>query len=178
MKKRATVYWLVPSGHERALLRQVIRILSREFDAPNFAPHLTVFATAQDKSARKALQQIRCAPIRLRVGSVDFSSQFTKTLFVRFKSSAQLKKLTSDLARAVQSRGRSMTDLHVSLLYKKLPRTVKKELAATLRMPFREVVFDLVEAVHTVSPVKTRADVEAWRVVARKSLAGQPRTKR
>jgi 2'-5' RNA ligase len=172
MKKRATAYWLIPSENERELLREVIRILSREFDAPNFRPHLTIFMAAQSGSARQVLQRVRSAPVRLRASGVGFSSQFKKTLFVRFKSSAQLKDLTHNLSRAVKSRGRSMPDLHVSLLYKKMPRSVKNELAATLRLPFREVVFDSIQAVHTASPVKTSADVEAWRVVARKSLSG------
>jgi hypothetical protein len=170
MKKRATAYWLVPAGKERELFREVIRILGKEFDAPVFRPHLTIFVTARNQSPKKALQQIRSAPIRLTVGNVAFSSQFTKTLFVRFKPSRPFKKLMADLSRVTKSRGRSAQDLHISLLYKELPRSMKKELAATFRLPFREVVFDSIEAVHCASPTKTRADVENWRMVARKRL--------
>jgi 2'-5' RNA ligase len=170
MKKRATAYWLIPSGSEWELLREVMGILCKGFDAPGFAPHLTVLVTSQSHSPRKVLEQVRAAPIRLNVRDVGFSSQYTKTLFVRFKPSAQLKQLTTDLSRATRSRGRPARDPHISLLYKKLPRAVKAQLASFLRLPFRRVVFDSIQAVRCVSPTKTRADVEAWRVVARRSL--------
>ncbi len=172
MKKRAIAYWLVPSGNERELFREVIRILCEEFDAPVFKPHLTIFATTENRSPKKVLQQIHSGPIRLRAGAVAFSSQFTKTLFVRLKSTTALKKLLADLSRLTKSRGRPVRDLHLSLLYKKLPGSIKKGLSSTLRLPFRDVVFDSIEAVRCVSPTKTRADVEGWRVVARKSLTG------
>ena len=44
-KDTAIVYWLMPAKSERELFRQLIRILAKEFDAPHFEPHLTLFAT-------------------------------------------------------------------------------------------------------------------------------------
>ena len=48
--------------------------------------------------------------------------------------------------------------------------TVKSELANSIRIPFREVTFDSAKAVACTVPIKTRADVESWRVVAAQTL--------
>jgi len=171
MKKSAIVYWLLPAKPQRELFCAVIRILRKEFRAPNFEPHLTLFVTAKAKqSPAKVLGQIRSRPIRLSTRGVAFSAKFTKTLFVRFKPSPQLRKLTSDLARAAKSPAKVPKDPHVSLLYKKLPRTVKKELATVMRMPFRTAVFDSIAAVRMTLPVRAGGDVAKWKIVARTSL--------
>ena len=170
-KRTVIVYWLFPAKDKRELFCDIVRILYREFDAPNFHPHLTVLATKEDRqSPRKILSQLRSAAIRLRVRGVGFSSQFRKTLFVRFMPSKPLDKLIVHLARVTKSSANPVRDPHLSLLYKNIPVPTKKELARTIKLPFREVLFDSIAAARCVSPTKVKADVAAWRVVARKSL--------
>ena len=170
-KRTVLVYWLIPARDERELFCNIIRILYRQFDAPIFDPHLTIFATKEDrKSPRKILRELRSAPVRLNVRTVGFSSQFTKTLFVRFAPSKSLDELTVALARAAKSPAKPVRDPHLSLLYKNIPVVIKKELARTIKLPFREVLFDSIAAVRCGLPTKAKADVEAWRVIARKSL--------
>jgi 2'-5' RNA ligase len=171
MKKTATVYWLLPAKPERDLFCEVVHILRKEFRAPNFEPHLTLFSVGKDReSPKKILKQISMRPIRLTTRGVGFSPEFTKTLFVRFKSSGALRKLVGDLGRAAKSRAKAPGDPHVSLLYKKLPRAAKKQLAAVMKLPFRSVVFDSIAAVRSILPVHTGADVKKWKVIAKKSL--------
>ena len=171
MKKTATVYWLLPAKPQRELFCELIRILRKEFRAPNFEPHLTLFVAAKDRlSPKKVLQQVRSRSIRLTPRGVGFSPQFTKTLFVRFKPSAELRKLVSDLGRVTKSPAKVPKDPHVSLVYKKIPRGTKKSLAAVLRLPFRTVVFDSIAAVRCVSPSRTAADVKSWKVLGKKSF--------
>ena len=171
MKKTAIVYWLLLAKPQRDLFREIVRILRKELRGPNFEPHLTLFVATKDRgSISKILRQIRSRPIRLRVRGLACSSKFTKTLFVRFKSTPPLRKLAIDLARAAKIRTKPPSDPHVSLLYKKLPRRVQKELAAVIKLPFRTVVFDSIAAVRLTLPVRTSADVERWKTVARKSL--------
>lgn len=172
MKKHATIYWLAPAKDERELFAEIIRILGKQFDAPNFDPHLTVFVDAKDEQTpAKVLRQVRAAPIRMSVCGIGFSAKFTKTLFARFKSNRALEKLVVQLAQATKSRAKSVSDPHVSLLYKKLRAATQKELALTIRLPFREVLFDSLVAIRCILPVRHRADVEAWRAVATKSLS-------
>ena len=171
MNKTAIVYWLMPAKPERELFCSIIRILRNEFGAPNFEPHLTLFVTTADRvSPKKVLQQIRARPIRLTARGVTFSEKFTKTLYARFKSSPALRKVVADLGRGAKARATSPADPHVSLLYKKMSRTAKKEMASVLRLPFRTVVFDSIAAVRLTLPVSKGADVKKWKIVAKKSL--------
>jgi len=171
MKKMATVYWLLPAKPERELFCQIVRILRKEFGAPNFEPHLTLIVSTKDgQSPTKVLQQIRSGPIRLSLRGVAFSPKFTKTLFVRFKSSPALRELAIDLGRAAKSSAKAPSDPHVSLIYKKISSQMKKELAAVIKLPFRSAFFDSIVAVRLTLPVRTDADVSKWKIVAKKSL--------
>ena len=171
MKKTAIVYWLLPAKPERELFCTIIRIFCRELRAPNFEPHLTMFAGSRGRQApAKILRQVCSRPIRLSAGNVAFSGKFTKTLYVRFKSTPALKKLAVDLARATNSRAKALRDPHVSLLYTRIPRAARREIAAVIKLPFRTVLFDSVAAVRLSLPVRTSADVDKWKIIAKKSL--------
>ena len=172
-KDTAIVYWLIPAKSERELFRQLIRILAKEFDAPQFESHLTLFATREARlPPAKILQAFKASPVRLRIRGTAFSGKFTKTLFVRFESNQSLEKLSSNLGQALGTRRNSPRDPHVSLLYKKLPARIKKELAAVIKLPFNAVTFDSVAAVRCVVPIRDRRGVEGWRVIGTKELSG------
>jgi 2'-5' RNA ligase len=171
MKTAAIVYWLLPAKPERDLFCDVVRILRQEFRAPNFEPHLTLFvSTKTAASTNRVLQKIRTKPIPLKIRGVALSEKFTKTLFVRFKSSPELRKLANELSRAAKSRAKVPRDPHVSLLYKKIPRETKEQLAKIIKLPFRSVRFNSIAAVRMTLPVHTGADVEKWKIIAKKSL--------
>ena len=173
MKKTAIVYWLIPGNPKRELFSEVIRILAKQLDAARFEPHLTVLAARQDREPPgKILRQINMSPIRLKVRDISYSSKFAKTLFVRFKPNGALDKLVVDLARVTKSRAKAAHDPHISLLYKRIPTATKKDLASTIKLPFREVVFDSIQAARCALPTRTRREVEAWRIVATKRLSG------
>ena len=168
MKKRITICWLIPAAPYRELFREYIRILAREFDGPRFEPHLTLCPLPDGKTARAILRQVKAKPVRLGINEIAFSARYTKTLYVRFHPTKSLEKLVGRLG----GKPKSLRDPHVSLLYKGLPATKKRELAATIKLPFREVVFDQIKAVRCPSPTATAADVKAWRVLATKRLSG------
>ena len=171
MKKTAIVYWLLPAKPEHELFCSMIRILRKAFNAPNFEPHLTLFVTGRERpTPKQVLKQLRARRVRLTTRGVAFSPKFTKTLFLRLKSSPELRGLATEVSRAAQSSTKGPKDPHVSLLYKKLPRASQKELAAVMRLPFRTVVFDSIAAVRLSLPVRNGADVAKWKIVARKSL--------
>jgi 2'-5' RNA ligase len=171
IKNPVCVYWLVPAKPYSELLREMICFLAEEFDAPRFEPHLTLLVAQEDRqAARKILRQVEGSPIRLKISGVSASSKFTKTLFIRFKSSRALNRLVVDLTHTIKRRAKALRDPHLSLLYRKMPVAAKKELACT-QLPFREVLFDSIKAVRCASPTLNRADVEAWRVMATKCLA-------
>jgi 2'-5' RNA ligase len=171
VRKTATVYWLLPAKPERELFYEIVRILRRGLRAPNFEPHLTLFVSTKDSHPpKKVLRAFRSRPIRLNVCGVAYSPKFTKTLFAQFKSSAGLRKLVTELGCAAKVRAKPPADPHVSLLYKKIPQGVKKELATVIKLPLRSAVFDSIAAVCLTVPVRTTSDVEKWKIIAKKSL--------
>jgi hypothetical protein len=162
------MYWLIPNKAQSELFRGIIRILAKQFDAASFAPHLTLCRAGAGKSSAKELSKVRAGPIRLRIRGIPHSAKFTKTLFVRFTPTRSLERLVTELG----GKPKSLTDPHLSLLYKKLPAAIRRELAATIRLPIRQVAFDALTAMSCVSPTKNKQDVKSWRKVAAKRLSG------
>ena len=171
-KKTSLAYWLTLARPERDLFAEIIRILAAELGAPRFEPHLSICVTRDTKAMRGIVKQVFTAPMRLRIKDVSFTTAFTKTLFVRFERSAALDELNATLRRATKVRQETLRDPHVSLLYKRLRMSSKKELASAIQLPFTEVVFDSIKAVRCYSPMETAADVDSWRKVATKKLRG------
>ena len=170
-KATAIAYWLIPARPVRELFSEIIRILAEELGAPRFEPHLTLFAApGSDQSAGKLLRRIKAHRIHLLVRDVGFSAKFAKTLFVRFESSDALTELRNELRHGAKSRAEPLLDPHVSLIYKKLAPRAQSELASAIKFPFPGVVFDCIKAIRCSVPARTRADVESWKVIARKSL--------
>jgi hypothetical protein len=171
-KKIVVAYWLTLARPERDLFVEMIRILAAELDAAPFEPHLSICVASNTETARDAVKRISVSPIRLRIKGVSVSTKFTKTLFVRFERNAALDELNTKLRRAAKVPKGALRDPHVSLLYQRMPMSAKKELASTIRLPFKEVLFDSIKAVRCSSPMEVPADVNSWRIVATKRLSG------
>jgi Cyclic phosphodiesterase-like protein len=170
MSKNATlVYWLVPAQPARELFRELIRILSKEFDAPRFEPHLTIFAEPQNPQS-DVLRRLKAKRVRLQIRGISYSAKFTKTLFVRLNSNKSLEKLVADLGDVAKKPIKSPVEPHISLLYKKLPPSVKRQLTSTIKLPFKQVIFDSIKTVRCTAPTRDSADVKAWRIVATRNL--------
>lgn len=167
MKKRVTVYWLIPARPEADLFRDIIRILAGQFDGPRFEPHLTVCSAADGSSARRTLRQTRFASVRLRITGIKQSSKFTQTLTVQFAPNKTLDQLVKSLGGS-----RPLRNPHLSLIYKRMPTATRCGLARAIQLPFRHVTFDRIKAVICVVPTETSRDVKSWRVLATKRLSG------
>ena len=172
-RETAIVYWMVPAKSEAELFRQLIRILARQFDAPEFGPHLTLLAMRKTRtSPKKVLEGIKASPVRLRIRGTAFSVKYTKSLFVRFAPNKSLERIVRQLGQAIKAPTKAVPDPHVSLLYKNLPTRMKKELASAIKFPFAAVTFDSIQAVRTALPIRDARDVRAWKVLATKRLSG------
>ena len=167
--------WLIPSEPAHSFFQRMINELARRCDAPVFEPHVTIHvggdraATAKNALGAAARE---CKLIGLKPLGIDQSDEFIKTLFVDFPMSAELRKINGIIRQASNDSSHYQLKPHLSLLYKKLAVATRRELAASINVPLSEVTFDAIKAVRCVSPTKSRADVEAWRVVAAASLCG------
>jgi 2'-5' RNA ligase len=170
-----TAYWLIPSEPAHSFFQRIINDLARRCDAPVFEPHVTIHVGADRTAAAKnALGDAarECKRIGLTPLGIDQSDEFIKTLFVQFGMSAELRKINNMIREAANDSSQYELNPHLSLLYKNLAAQTRRELAASINVPFSEVTFDAIKAVRCVSPAESGADLEVWHVVAAASLSG------
>ncbi len=169
MTRQALIaYWLIPAEPAHTFFQRIIDDLARRFDAPVFEPHVTLHVGAdRADSAQEALAESarECTPIKLKPLGIQESAEFVKTLFVQFALTAELCHVKGIIRDAAQDSSQYELKPHLSLLYNKLEPAVRRELAASIVVPFSQITFDRIKAVRCVSPTQSRADVESWRVI-------------
>ncbi|HXO93077.1 MAG TPA: 2'-5' RNA ligase family protein [Candidatus Acidoferrum sp.] len=176
MRRRTVIaYWLMPGEPAHSCFQQIVNGLARRYDAPVFEPHVTVHVGADHADAAKqaiAGAARECTPITLTPIGIHKSEEFVKTVFVQFAVSAKLRRLNEIIRNAAHDSSQYHLEPHLSLLYKKMETAARRELAASIELPLSEVTFVAIKAVRCISPTQSRADVEAWRVVAAGALSG------
>jgi 2'-5' RNA ligase len=173
MKGIAIAYWLIPTEPTRSYFQNIINKLAQRNRAPVFEPHVTVHVGANDtEAAKKALSKAACDcnPIRLAPLGVGNSSEVIKTLFVQFSPNTKLQHLNQIVRDTAQDCSDYKLNPHLSLLYKRMSLQNRRSLSHSIEVPFSEVIFDSLKAVQCVAPTQTRADVEAWQVIAEENL--------
>jgi 2'-5' RNA ligase len=168
-------YWLIPAEPARSYFRSLISDLARRFDAPVFEPHVTLYVTESGNEnpagvLRETSRNIE--PPRLSITAINYSDEFTKSLFVEFQPADFLASLNEKLRAGSASQPEYQLNPHLSLIYKTMSPGTKTQLAKSLRLPFDEVRFDSAKAVTSPAKIRSRGDVEAWRVVAEENFAG------
>jgi 2'-5' RNA ligase len=172
--KQIVAYWLCPAEPDRMHFVELINDLAKKFGGPTFEPHVTLYVTdAAKENPDAVLAQVAkgWSSTCLSIHGLDYSDNFTKTFFVQFKPDADVTRLSSDLRRASAVQNDYELNPHLSLVYKAMAHETKRDLAHSIRLPFIEVRFDTVKAVISPAKIESRADVEAWRVVATQQLA-------
>ena len=166
-------YWLIPAEPAHSFFQGAINDLARRYDAPLFEPHVTIHVGANhidvaEHALSKAARE--CQSITVKTLGIDHSDEFIKTLFVQFALNTKLQQLNAIVCTAAEDSSDYKLNPHLSLLYKKITPVVRCELADSINVPFSEVTFDALQAVRCILPTQSRADVEAWRVITRRSL--------
>jgi 2'-5' RNA ligase len=172
-RQTVIAYWLIPGEPAHSFFQGIINDLARRYDAPGFGPHVTIHVGAdRADAAENALGEAtrECKRIGLIPLGIDQSDEFIKTLFVQLAISTELRKMNDIIRQAADDFSQYELKPHLSLLYKNLAAATRRELTASINVPFSEVTFDAIKAVRCVSPTESSADVEAWHVVAEASL--------
>jgi 2'-5' RNA ligase len=173
--KEILTYWLIPAEPMRSYFSGMISDLARRFNAPLFEPHVTLYVTESgNESPREVLKETlrNIKPPSLSVTAINYSDEFTKTLFVEFRPDESLARLNAKLRAGSVSQPEYHLNPHLSLIYKTMASETKVQLANSLRLPFDGVRFDSAKAVISPARIESRADVEAWRVVAEECFIG------
>jgi 2'-5' RNA ligase len=172
-RRTVIAYWLIPTEPARSYFQNIVNDLAEQYSAPEFEPHVTVHVGVDctetvDEVLSKAGRSSK--KIALQVLNVSSSSEFIKTLCLHFTRSTQLQQLNQNIRTAAQDSPEYQLSPHLSLLYKRMSIQDRRLLTHSIEVPFSEVTFDSLKAVRCVSPTRSRADVEGWRVVAEKPL--------
>jgi hypothetical protein len=174
-RQTVIAYWLIPSEPAHSFFQRIINDLARRYDAPVFEPHVTIHVgPGHADAAENALRcgACDCKLIRVTPLGIDQSDEFIKTLFVQFALSAELRRLNEIVRNAAHDSSQYELKPHLSLLYKNIAAETRRELAASITLPFSEIIFDSIQAVCCVSPTQTSADVEHWRLIAATCFSG------
>lgn len=175
MSRRIVIaYWLIPTGPARSFFQGVINDLARRYNAPVFEPHITIYVGLDRVEAEEVIAKAvsGCRLVQAKALKVCQSDEFIKTLFVQFALDRKLQQLNEMIRDAAQDSSDYQLKPHLSLLYKKMSILARRQLVHSIKLPFSEVTFDSIKAVRCISPTRSRADVESWRVVAAKALSG------
>lgn len=150
-------FWLVPSKEDKAFFQDIIDRLAREYDAPTFTPHVTIYSdkyTSDEFTAEiieKATQDIQS--FSLKVDRVLSTAQFTITLFVQFHPNQIISKISESLGYSSKRQFNFELNPHLSLIYKNLSQEIKQALTNSIVLSKSEVLFDEVSAIATPEKV-------------------------
>ncbi len=167
-------FWLIPSAEDRIFFQETIDTLAREYDAPTFTPHVTIYSGeyAPDESLaehiEKATQGVQS--FSLIVDKLLYTDLFTKTLFVQFQPSAILSQISETLRLSSRQPSDFSLNPHLSLIYQHLSEEIKKNLTTSMSLPKTEVFFNEVRAITTSERAQKREDVESWKVICIRKL--------
>ena len=167
--KTKVSFWLIPGEEDRAFFQDIIDNLAKEYDAPVFTPHVTIYSgeyTPEESPAElleNAIQGIQS--FSLRVDQLLYTDQFTKTLFVQFYPNPILTQISKTLHNCSKHPSEFALNPHLSLIYQYLSEEIKKNLITQLSLPKSEICFNEVRAISTRNKVKGWEDVVKWEVI-------------
>src|SRR6476646_3250272 len=78
-KVHAIAYWLLPEAAAREVFLREIRRLARQFGAPLFEPHVTIFVAPENPRAPlEVLREVGPVDIELAIHSIRFSEHLRR----------------------------------------------------------------------------------------------------
>ena len=166
-------YWLIPEQNSRERFAEVIGELAGLYDAPSFEPHVTVYSgPGTTDEGRRVVESVveKHQPVVLRASGVDFTGEYTKTLFLEFQAADEATLLCDEIHAVVSNPSIYVLRPHLSLIYKRFAADEQQRIANTISELPDLVVFDHLQAVLTPDRVTERGDVESWKVLADQAL--------
>jgi hypothetical protein len=167
--------WLTPREPLRSTLRSIIRRLAASLDSVEFEPHMTAYCgPSTDAEARAIAHMIarQFSPIELTADRLCHTEHYTKTLFVQFQESAAVRQIFEAAAAGYSRQSSYVLNPHLSLLYKTLPQTERRELCEALDVPMGVYKFDRIRMIETELPIEDPGPVLRWRVVCDEAIGG------
>jgi hypothetical protein len=149
--------WLTPCDSLRSTLRSIIRSLAASLDAVEFEPHITVYCGPSTDAEVRAVAHViakQFSQVELTADRLCHTERYTKTLFVQFHESIAVRQMFEVAAKGYSRQSNYILNPHLSLLYKTLPETKRRELCETLDVPMGAYKFDRIRMIETELPIE------------------------
>jgi 2'-5' RNA ligase len=144
--------WLTFAETDEAYLTQIIQALSKEYSAPAFRPHCTVFSPWEldpDYLVQTA-DWNEFGEFSAEMSRLNHSDWIWKTVFIELKQSQELTRINQQVSQL--SSERYTFQPHISLIYKKMDGQKRQELCDRLELK-PTYTFTNFEIVDTSGPV-------------------------
>jgi len=166
-------FWLVLAEADQLQWAPLINQLADEFNAPRFAPHITLLATqlAHDESPRQIMTTAAqgISPITFKSRTLEHGPEFFKSVFIQLNNE-QIVPLNAALLGACRHPSNYQVDAHMSILYQRLSAEQRLSLISSLQLPPGPIHFDsLVTVVPGVGQTNFD-DVRKWQCAAKIKL--------
>ncbi len=159
-------FWLVPHCRERAALQSLINDLARQFSAPEFVPHVTVYSCRRTPGQRELAVMAALAenrrPVVMRPTELACSGRLTQALFASLAEHPALDGLSRALHAGVPLPSDYQLNPHLSLLYQKLAAATRDSLVRETSLCLSEIRFDSLWAVAIPEQLTTLEDLYDW----------------
>ncbi|MDP9127962.1 MAG: hypothetical protein M3N08_06875 [Pseudomonadota bacterium] len=177
MGRSSYSFWLIPAEPLRTALTGLVRSLAAEFGGPEFDPHLTLYVgPSTPEEARRSAELLAQAfePAEIEAERLEQSAIFSKTFFMRFRESNRARLMFEMLRDHAVVPSTYAFNPHLSLLYKTMAESERKELCLRSLESFGIALgrwrFDRVCAVEFEEPW-TEKSARSYKVIADYKLA-------
>lgn len=124
--------WLIPAKPFYTSLQEQINLLADSFDAPVFAPHMTLFCGKTEDLQKTKNDFSRLLDkensLSLKAVSVNASAAYYKTLYIQLENNNIVSNLQVKLKNFLDPHSFYLFSPHISLLYKDMPVEEKQKL--------------------------------------------------
>lgn len=147
--------WLVPATKDAKYLNQIIKIISKQYDAPHFGAHITLYSKIRSLiKAKQVLAESKFGIIRTKSTGIGQSDYLWKTMFIKVKKDKSLRNINQILAKNLKTK--YSFEPHISLVYKKLDHRTKSKIIKNLKIK-KSYTFD------RITIVRSSKDVKQWK---------------
>lgn len=157
---------LVPKQEDKKYLLKIIKSLNQKYNTVAFIPHITIYGgietelTNIKQAAEKSIKDIQ--PFTVYVEKIDYSEEWSKTLFIQIKPSVMLNKIHFLLRKKLKQYNDYVFNPHISLIYKK-DMTKKEKLNETKNLKFKKsFVIDRIVLITPLNIKEKWLDVAKW----------------
>lgn len=177
IKKKAISIWLLPTKDDTVYLSKIIKDLAKRYGAYQFSPHLTLYAGLQMDEVeakdifKKAVKDIDVKPFTVKIKNINYSSAFSKTLFLAIENNQWLQKLYSALKKHLQVFNDYSFKPHIGLIYKNNMLEAEKLKVIKRLNVKKSLLMEKIVLISADKSISVERDVKGWKQILTNKLS-------